>query len=341
VKIIRRNICRYRGSFLKTRYLLRKVGQALLTYLIINMLVFILPRIMPGNYVDYIASTRYLPQEAVRELYAKFGLDEPLYVQFIKFVMNVMITTSPDFGYSYYFYPLRAIDVVFIYLPWTILLLSVATITTFLLGVFLGLIASYYKETVIDRIITGFAIFTMSTPYFVVSLLILLIFAVYLKILPAGGAYTPTLQPGSISFILDVMKHMILPIIAISIGTSGIFIIMTREIIISNMLESFFTTAYAIGIGKVKILIEYALKPGILPLITLVGIRFGTMLSGALLTEIIFSYPGLGYILYQAILSKDFPVLQSLFYIMSIMIIIVSLILDVIYTFLDPRIRRG
>jgi len=334
-------ICRYRGFFLKTRYLLRKAGQALLTYLIINMVVFILPRVMPGNYVDYIASTRYLPQEAVRELYAKFGLDEPLYVQFIKFAINVMITSSPDFGYSYYFYPLRAIDVVYIYLPWTLLLLSIATITTFLLGVFLGLIASYYKETAIDRIITSFAIFTMSTPYFVVSLLILLIFAVYLKILPAGGAYTPTLQPGSISFILDVMKHMVLPIIAISIGTSGIFIIMTREIILSNMLEGFFTTAYAIGIGRAKILIEYALKPGILPLITLVGIRFGTMLSGALLTEIIYSYPGLGYILYQAILSKDFPVLQSLFYIMSIMIIIASLILDLIYTLLDPRIRRG
>ncbi len=325
--------------FLNT--LLRRVSIALLTYVVVNLFIFTVPRLMPGNYIDYIASTRFLPQQAVIELYEKFGLNEPFYMQLGRYVVNVMFSPRPDFGYSYSFYPYRAWDVVQIYLPWTVLLLSIATIATFILGTLLGFLAAYTKDTVLDRVIVGFSIYTMSTPYFILALIVLAVFSQYLGIFPAGGAYSTSTPHSGISFVQDILWHLFLPVMAISIGTSGQIVVLTREIIISNMSEDFYRTAMALGLKRTRILVEYALRPGVLPLITLLGIRFGTMMSGALLTEIIFSYPGLGYILYQAILSKDFPLLQALFYIISIMIVATSLILDTLYMILDPRIRRG
>ncbi|MCI4457945.1 MAG: ABC transporter permease [Desulfurococcaceae archaeon] len=326
---------------MRTSFVIKRLLLSLLTYIVINLFTFTIPRLMPGNYVDYLASSRFLPPEAVKELYRRFGLDQPLHIQFLNYLKNVMFSLKPDFGYSYSFYPLKAWDVVLIYMPWTILLLSIATITTFVLGVILGFLAARWKDEALDRIIMGFSLFTMSNPYFVLAMILLLIFSQYLRIFPPGGAYSPTVSPGSIDFVVDVIRHMALPLIALSIGTSGQYIILTRSIIINNMTEDYFRAAEAIGIKRSKILIEYALRPGVLPLITLFGIRFGTMLSGALLTEIIFSYPGLGYVLYQAILSKDFPVIQAIFYMICLMVIIVSLVLDLIYGFLDPRIRRG
>ncbi len=320
--------------------IIRRISMAFLTYVVLNIIIFILPRLMPGNYVDYIASSRFLPKEAVEELYKKFGLNEPLYIQFIKYLSNVMFSIKPDFGYSYSFYPLKALDVILIFMPWTILLLTVATITTFIFGSILGFIAALWRDKIVDRIVSGFSIFTMANPYFILAMLLLMIFSYYTKIFPPGGAYSTTVQPGTIAFIVSVIYHMILPVIALTIGTSGQYVILTRSIIINNMTEDYFRVAEALGLKRHKILFEYALKPGILPLITLFGIRFGTMLSGALLTEIVFSYPGLGYVLYQAILSKDFPLIQALFYMMSLMVIIVSLLLDIIYTILDPRLRR-
>ncbi len=325
--------------FLNT--LLRRVLIALLTYVVVNLFIFTVPRLMPGNYVDYIASSRFLPQQAVMELYERFGLNEPFHVQLIRYITNVMFSPKPDFGYSYSFYPYEAWDVIKIYLPWTVLLLSVATIATFILGTLLGFIAAYTKDSILDRLIVGFSIYTISTPYFILALIVLAVFSQYLRLFPAGGAYSASAPQSGLPFIQNILWHLFLPVMAIAIGTSGQFVILTREIIVSNMSEDFYRTAMALGLRRIKILMEYALRPGILPLITLFGIRFGTMMSGALLTEIIFSYPGLGYILYQAILSKDFPLLQALFYMISFMIIATSLILDILYMILDPRIRRG
>ncbi|MEM0154106.1 MAG: ABC transporter permease [Ignisphaera sp.] len=321
--------------------LIKKFFSAFLTYIVVNLLMFFIPRLMPGNYVDYLASSRFLPREAVEELYSKFGLNEPLYIQFLRYVSNVMFSIKPDFGYSYVFYPMKAWDVVIAYIPWTALLLTVATITTFIFGVILGFISAMRKDSPIDRIIISFSLFTLSNPYFVFALILLLIFSQYLRFFPPGGAYTSTLSPNlSLGFIADVIWHMFLPVCAITIATSGQYIIMTRAIIVNNMSEDFFRAAEAIGLGRFKLLLEYALRPSILPLITVFGIRFGTMLSGALLTEIIFTYPGLGYILYHSLLSKDFPMIQAIFYLITIMIIITSLALDMMYSVLDPRVRR-
>jgi len=319
----------------------RRIFLALFTYVIVNLFIFLVPRLMPGNYIDYIASSRFLPREAVEELYTKLGLDQPVYIQLVNYLRNVMFSPTPDFGYSYSYYPLRAWDVITIYIPWTALLLTTATIATFAFGVAMGLVASLWRDRILDRLITGFAIFTMSNPYFVLALIILVVFSQYLGLFPSGGAYTPTLSPSHPGFIVDVLWHMTLPLIAITIGTSGQYIILTRSIVASNMAEDFYRTAVAMGLGSYKVLLEYTLRPSVLPLITLFGIRFGTMLSGALLTEIIFSYPGLGYILYQAILSKDYPLIQALFYMICLMVIVASLTLDLTYTALDPRIRRG
>jgi peptide/nickel transport system permease protein len=319
----------------------KKILFAFLTYVIINLFIFIVPRLMPGNYIDYLASTRFLPREAVEELYIRFGLMDPLHIQLLRYVSNVMFSLPPDFGYSYSFYPLRAWQVVQTFLPWTLLLLSTATLTTFAFGLLLGFAASYWRESVLDKVIRGFAFFTMSTPYFVLAMLFILLFSQTLRIFPAGGAYSPGTSPGSPGYVSDVLWHMVLPLAALTIGTSGQYVILAREIIIANISEEFYRTALAMGLKRSRLLLSYALRPGILPLITLFGIRFGTMLSGALLTEIVFSYPGLGYILYQAILSKDFPLLQALFYMISIMVIATSLALDTIYAVLDPRIRRA
>ncbi|MEM1610130.1 MAG: ABC transporter permease [Sulfolobales archaeon] len=319
----------------------KRISQALITYIVVNLFIFFIPRMMPGSYVDYLASSRFLPREAVEELYIKLGLDKPVYIQLINYVRNVMFSPTPDFGYSYSFYPLKAWDVISIYLPWTLILLTIATLTTFIYGVMLGFAAAVWKDRFLGRLITSFSIFTMSNPYFVLALIFLMIFSQYLRLFPPGGAYSTTLHPSSPNFLADVIWHMALPLIALTIGTSGQYIILTRTIITSNMGEDFFRAAVAMGLKRYKVIIEYALRPGILPLITVFGIRFGTMLSGALLTEIIFSYPGLGYILYQAILSKDFPLIQALFYMMSLMVIVASLALDILYAILDPRIRKG
>lgn len=319
----------------------RKIVFALLTYVMVNLFIFFVPRLMPGSYVDYLASTRFLPREAVEELYRRFGLAEPLQIQFVRYVVNVMFSPAPDFGYSYSFYPLKAWQVVHTFLPWTVLLLSAATVTTFAFGLALGLAASYWRNSTVDRVVTGFAFATMSTPYFVLAMLFIMIFSQQLRLFPPGGAYSPTTSPGSPGYFADVLWHMVLPVAALAVGTSGQYVILAREIMVSNMSEEFYRAASAMGLAKLKALSGYALRPGILPLITLFGIRFGTMLSGALLTEIVFTYPGLGYVLYQAILSKDFPLLQALFYMITLMVIATSLLLDLAYALLDPRIRRG
>lgn len=319
----------------------RKILSALLTYVLVSLFIFFVPRLMPGNYADYLASTRFLPREAVEELYTRFGLAEPLHVQFSRYVVNVVMSPAPDFGYSYSFYPLKAWQVVLSFLPWTILLLSTATVTTFAFGLALGLAASYWRDTPVDRAVVGFAFATMSTPYFVLAMLFIMLFSQQLGLFPPGGAYSPTTSPGSQGYLADVLWHMILPLAALTVGTSGQYVVLAREIMTSNMSEEFYRAASAMGLARLKALLDYALRPGILPLVTLFGIRFGTMLSGALLTEIVFTYPGLGYVLYQAILSKDFPLLQALFYTISLTVIAASLLLDLAYALLDPRIRRG
>lgn len=319
-------------------YILKRFIQIVITFFIIISVIFFLFRLMPADPVSMIMKPD-MPPEAKVMLRKLWGLDDPLYVQYAKFIFNLV---QFDFGNSFY-YTQSVWDRVSSKIMPTILLFTTATLISYLIGIELGKIIAWRRGTKLESILTvsGLSLYTVFLPW--LALIMLWIFSFALNLFPLGGITTPELwlNPAStwLEKGLDIVWHLTLPIgVLVLIWNAGSMLLM-RSSMLEVLKEDFVVTARAKGLSDKKIRNRHVARNAMLPVVTAFTIKLAFSIGGGLMTEYIFSWPGLGSELIAAINNMDYPVAQAVFFLMTILILIANLVSDVLYVVLDPRIR--
>ena len=326
------------------KYFKKKIFWFVITLIAAVILNFILPRLMPGDPVNAIVGKNISPnatQEQIQEQIAfykhQFGLDKDLFGQFWDFIKNVFNGT---FGVSYSQYPRTVADIIGGGIWWTIALQLPAILVGWLLGNLLGALAAY-KRSFYDKALMPVSLFFSAIPAFGAAVILLVVFAVNLKWAPVNGAYTTGMIPSfSWNFISSVIAHYQLPfwsIVIISIGGQAVGM---RSMSIYELNADYVKYARFLGIKDKKI-VRYVFRNAMLPQVTGLAMSIGAMVGGALVAETIFSYPGLGMSMYNAITTSDYPVISATTLIITIMVLLASFLLDIIYAFIDPRVKAA
>jgi len=280
---------------------------------------------------------RATPQEIAR-LQAAYGLDKPLLGQFVDYVGD---TARLDLGTSQ-----RTRQTVWseigAALPWTLLLVGTGTLLATVIGTWLGIVAATRRGSRTDDGLLGFSLFTYSAPEYWIGLILILLFAVAIPIFPAGLQMTPGEQFDSWwAEAVDVAQHLVLPAAALTFVLLGQYFVIMRSSMVDVLTEDFITVKRATGLPWNKVVRKHAVRNALLPLVTLSAIQFGFVMGGVITIETIFSWPGLGLLEFQAINSKDFPMLQGAFLVFSVAVIVLNLIADCLYFVLDPRVKTA
>lgn len=317
------------------RYILRRLGRGILTILISVTLVFFIVRAMPSDPVALMISPQ-MTEEAQQALIKTYGLDQPKSTQYFLYMKELL---HGNMGISF----AKRVPVSQLLaekLPWTLLLLAAVMLIVIVIGISVGLYAAANKGKIPDRIIN--ILVTMGISVFIpfMAFLLLYIFSFKLKALPTGGAYTPPKGEG-LEYCLDVAKHLILPAIALSITNLANAVLYTRNSMIDVLQEDYIRTAYSKGNSRGRVLRVHALKNALIPTVTVIGMQIGFMVGGATVTETVFSWPGIGRLVYDSVNALDYPVLQGAFLVMAVAVVIMSFLTDLVVAWLDPRIKLG
>lgn len=320
---------------MNARYILRKFAQALVTVVAIVLLNFVLFRMMPGS-PDRVTKNPHLTPEFVAAERAKWGLDKPLFPdQLVAFVAS---TATGDLGYSIKYRGQPVTDVVLEAAGPTILLIGLGEALAIVIGLWLGARSGWRRGGPTDRIGNAFSLVFYSMPYFVIGMPLIIIFAAGLGWFPTSGMTTPgdkTLLEG----LVDLGRHLVLPLTAVTLGLVGSYSILMRSSIIETRSEDYITTARAKGLPDGRVLRAHAFPNALLPMVTLIAINLGYVVAGAITAEIVFNWPGLGLLTVQALDARDYPLLQGIFLLIAVSVVLANFAADIIYGFLDPRVR--
>jgi len=323
-------------------YIIKKIIYLIILVFFVITLNFIIFMLMPGDPTAVLASSaRLKTQEQVEIVRKLYGLNDPLYVRYFKYLQNML---TFNFGFSYF--TGRAVsEEMGMRLTNTLLLVGISTIVSIIIGILLGVIAAAKRGKLFDSFSVTASLITYSLPSFWIGMVLLLIFAVWLRWFPIGGVVPPEWAQNPPSNILVEIQgrayYLFLPVVTLVLFQYGGYLLLTRAVMLESLTEDYIVTAKAKGVKERVILFKHALKNASLPLITNIAISFGFMLSGAIITEQVFSYPGLGLWLWDAIAFVDYPVLQAMFYIIALCVIVANFIADLLYGVIDPRIKYG
>lgn len=324
------------------RYILRRSGFYLMALAVAITINFFLPRLLPGDPAAIIVGTssgKLSSDDLVRVREALGLSDAPLIQQYGTYLSRL---TQGDLGVSYTYFPAPVTKVVSNGFIWTLLLGSISLIVSFLLGNLLGVFGSWRRGGVVDTVFPPMLTLIGSFPAFFLALALLYGFGVKLNWLPISHAYNTKLVQGfNLPFIQSVIEHMILPITASVLLSIGGWALGMRNVMISVLAEDYVTMAEAKGLKQLQIMFRYAARNALLPGVTGFGVALGSILSGQILIETVFSYPGLGYLLINAVNGRDYPLMQGLFMMITVAILAANFMVDILYTRLDPRVRAG
>jgi ABC-type dipeptide/oligopeptide/nickel transport system permease component len=310
-------------------YIAQKLGALVWVLGGISVIVFLVLRLTPGD-PALILLGPIATQEDVTQLRAEMGLNEPLYVQYAVWLGHVL---RGDLGRSITMHR-PVLPEVLLKLRATALLTGAALLFSTTTGIAAGVLAGWKRNSVIDRVSMVIALLGVSIPVFWLGIVLIFVFSVWLRVLPAGGMHAP-FGGGS----LDTLAHLILPALALGAASAGIVARITRSSMLEVIRQDYMRTARAKGVAEGKVLRRHGLKNALIPVITVIGVQVGFLLSGAILTETVFSWPGVGTMLVTAILSRDFPTVQGGVLFVATLFVLVNLAVDISYTYLDPRIR--
>ena len=318
-------------------YFTRRVLQSLFTLIVISMILFGLISSVPGGFMSaYTERSDFTPEDLAR-IRAKFGLDDPIPVRYFKWLMNML---QGDMGNSL-ITKRPALQEIADRLPNTMLLMSLMLICTLLVAIPLGILSAVKQYTWFDHIVTTAAFAGQSLPVFWFGLLLIIVFAVTLRggdgkpLLPGSGMYTL----GAPFSLWDRVKHLILPVSMLTFVSAAEYMRYLRSSMLDVIHEDYVRTARAKGLTERLVIYRHALRNAIIPLVTLVALDLPSLFGGALFTETIFAWPGVGRLYFTAALKTDYPLVMAVLMIESALIIGSSLLVDFIYAFLDPRIR--
>lgn len=330
-------------------YILRKLLRTLFTIFVVTTITFFLVRMLPGNpveiYVNQLVVTYGMPLNEARDQAASlfaFDLDQPLVLQYIDYLLSLF---QGDFGSSILSPGTTVTSVITRFLPWTIFSVGLGLIISFVLGMLLGVLMAYRRESALDHTLTIVSSLISSVPDFLIGLLIVVWFGVQWKLVPIAamrGAYSSNIQPGfTLEFISDALFHAALPVTTYVLTSIGFWMLSMKSSTVSTLGEDYVTVAKARGLRESRIATAYVGRNAALPLFTLLTIRIGFVVGGSLLVEQIFEYGGIGRQLGQAIAQRDYTVMQGIFLIITFSVIFANFFADILYGWLDPRIKLG
>lgn len=324
------------------RFIFKRLGFYVVAIWASITINFFLPRLIPGDPAARLLArvANQLRPEEIESLRRVFGFsDAPLISQYFDYLSNVL---RGDLGKSISRFPVPVTEVIGTGLFWTILLGGVALVISFLVGNLLGIVGTWRRGGFIDTVMPPVLTFIGAFPYFWLAMVSLYVLGFQLRLFPLRHAYdntiTPALDP---EFLGSVIRHLILPAATIVVVSIGGWALGMRNTMISILSEDYMTFAEAKGLSVRRIMFSYATRNAMLPAITSLGLSLGFVLSGALLTEIVFSYPGLGFLLLSAVNNLDYPLLQGLLLMTTLAVLIANFLIDIVYAWLDPRIRLG
>jgi peptide/nickel transport system permease protein len=323
------------------RLIARRIGFYIVTAIVAITLDFFIPRLMPGNAVAAALAnlrSQFTPATIkALELQYGVGTNQSLWAQYLHYWNGLL---HGNLGISTSHYPASVTGVIGSGLPWTIGMVGLATMISFTLGTLLGVLVAWRRGTWLDNLLPAMTFF-QAAPYFFIAILLVAILATGLHLFPAISAYDQTLvTPGlTWSYISNVLDHAALPALTIVLASAAGWTVGMRNVMVTTMDEDYVLVAQAKGLPKGRV-IWYAARNAILPSVSGFSLAIGFVVSGALLTEIVFSYPGLGWILLQAVGERDYPLLQGIFLIITFAVLAANLAADFVYVLLDPRTRQ-
>lgn len=305
------------------------------TFLIALTINFALPHLAPGDPLRYIIGDEYklLTPEQRQEVLGVYGLDQPLHIQYVDYLLDAF---QGDLGTSIrYGEPVS--DVLLEALPWTLLLVGTSLLLAFIVGTMFGALSAWYEGDQIDISIMTVVVFFMSAPGFWVGMLFIAVFAASLGWFPTYGVQSLNQGLTSVETVRDILWHLTLPVVSLSLVRIGGTYLITRNSVISTLSEDFLLLTRANGLSDRRILLRHALPNSLLPVYTRFMLQVGELIGGAIVIETVFSYPGIGSLIYEAAIARDYPLLQGTFLVLTVTVIGANLVADLTYPLLDPR----
>lgn len=318
-------------------FVLRRLLQLVPVVLAIATLNFVLTKLAPGDAADIIAGQMgHATLEFTQQLRREFGLDLPLLEQFLSYMGRLL---SLDLGMSLV-QQKPVTDLILDSLPATLLLMVTATVLALVVGIALGVAAARRQGSWIDNLISVSALLVYATPAFWLGLMLIVLFSIQLDLLPSGGMLTIGADNSALAAGLDVARHLVLPAATLGLFYVAIYARLMRASMLEVYSLDFITTARAKGLSEGMIARTHALRNALLPVVTLAGVQVGHLLGGSVLVETVFGWPGLGRLLFDALLQRDMNVLLGILFVSSVVVVIANLVVDLLYGFLDPRITH-
>lgn len=316
----------------------KRILNAAALILAVVILNFLLIHIAPGDIVDTIAGEMGgISAELIAEIRADYGLDKPLYEQLALYVLRIL---QGDLGHSF-FYDTPVVTLIWDALPQTLLLVITALSLALVIGTIFGVIAARRPNGAFSHLITVLALVGFSAPVFWTGIMFLIAFASFFPLFPPAGMAAPDLQPGSLDYYLDVLHHMVLPVLTLALIYLAFYSRLSRASMLDVLGSDYVRTARAKGLSERVVVYKHALRNALIPIVTIAGLQFAQVLSGAVLVEAVFTWPGLGTLALEAILRRDGPTILGILFFSSVVVVIFNLLTDLTYNLIDPRIRLG
>jgi peptide/nickel transport system permease protein len=321
-------------------YVGKRTLHGVVTIFLAVTLNFILFRIMPGDPTRAVSGDPRVDTATRLALIAKFGLDRPLFEQYFIYLYNLL---RGELGISFVQIGRPVIDIILgRKMVNTIILMGSSMFIAFILGIVVGVFAAWRRGTRIDISFIVISLATYSMPVFWFGMLLLLFFSYYINIFPIAGTITPgVVHANFFEYAKDYLHHLMAPMITLGVSFFGGYFLFMRDTILDVFTEDYMLTARAKGLSNRKILFKHAMRNALLPMVSLMGVHVTFLISGATMTETVFSWDGLGRLIYDSVRNNDYPVLQGIFLFMAVLVVVASILADVVNAFLDPRIKEA
>ena len=314
------------------KFLVRRLLQAIPTLLLVSILIFSIIHLAPGGPMAMYALAPNVDQAELDRIEERLGLSDPLPIQYVKWLSSYI---TGDWGLSYKFG--RSVwDIVSARIGPTLLLVGTSLLIALFISIPVGIFSALYRNRSVQYVANSVAMLGVSIPTFWLGMLVLLVFSVRIRIIPTGGMIS---IGSSVTNIPDLAAHLLAPALVLSTLYIAAWSRYTRSSMLEVMGQDYVRTARAKGFTETVVIFRHALKNALLPMVTLVGLQAGALVGGAMITEVVFAWPGMGRLMAESLAGRDYPVLMGSFMLMSVFVIIGNLASDIMYAFVDPRIR--